>query len=232
MQINVLVVEDNPSLNMSLITMLKKEGYFAYGALNENEAQAILAQVAPHIVLLDIMLPDGSGFDLVPVFRQQKDCRILVLTALDSFSSKQIAYETGADDYITKPFDLGELIYKLNAIKRRIISEHRKCCIGDISFEVDQNRLICDGRVCVIQPSQMMLLKRLMEKYEENNYLKKSDVSDCNCFGIDESQRIQTLVARLRKNLVEVGSRQVTIETIYGKGYKLVIDTQRDSRND
>lgn len=232
MQINVLVVEDNPSLNTSLTTMLKKEGYHAYSALNESEAQAILAKTAPHIVLLDIMLPDGSGFDLVPMFRQRKDCRILMLTALDSDSSKRIAYETGADDYITKPFDLGELIYKLNSIKRRILSEHRKCSIGDISFEIDQNRLVCGERVCMIQPSQIKLLKRLLEKYEEHDYLKKCEVSECTCFEIDESQRIQTLVARLRKSLVEVGSKQVSIETIYGKGYKLAVDAQRGSRND
>ncbi len=232
MQINVLVVEDNSSLNMSLTTMLKKEGYSAYSALNESEARMIFAQAAPHIVLLDIMLPDGSGFDLVPMFRQRKDCRILMLTALDNCSSKQIAYETGADDYITKPFDLNELIYKLSALKRRILSEQRICSVGDIQFDMDQNTLCCGSREYAIQPSQIRLLKRLLVKYEENDILDKSEAAEFICAELDDSKRIHTLVARLRKSLFDVGSRQVSIETIYGKGYKLAVDAHRGSTND
>lgn len=232
MQINVLVVEDKPSLNKSLVSMLGREGYRAYGALNTDEAREVFTAVNPHIVLLDIMLPGGSGCGLIPFFRQRRDCRILMLTALDGDRSKRIAYEAGADDYITKPFDLSELIYKLSAIKRRIIAEQRRCSIGDITFDLDQNRLSCGGRSYIIQPSQIRLLKRLTEKYEENDFLEKSEVSECACTEIDDSQRMQTLVARLRRSLSDIGSKRVSIETIYGKGYKLVIDTRKGRFDD
>lgn len=232
MQIDVLVVEDNPSLNKSLVTMLKREGYQARGARSESEAREIFAASAPHIVLLDIMLPGGSGYNLIPIFRQRHDCRILMLTALDNDQSKRVAYETGADDYITKPFDLNDLIYKLNAIKRRILSEQRSCSIGDIRFDMDQNRLSCGNRTYIIQPSQIKLLKRLLEKYEEDDYLGKAEASECAFSGIDDSQRMQTLVARLRKSLSDIGSKLVSIETIYGKGYKLAVSTRKGSFDD
>jgi len=226
-QISILVVEDKPSLNKSLVTMLRREGYRAYGALNMDEAKEVFSAVNPHIVLLDIMLPGGSGCSLIPFFRQRHDCRILMLTALEGERSKRIAYENGADDYITKPFDLNELIYKLNAIKRRVVSEQRRCSIGDIAFDMDLNLLSCGGRSYVVQPSQIKLLKRLTEKYEENDFLEKSEVTQYECAEIDDSQRIQTLVARLRRNLSDIGSQSVSIETIYGKGYKLVVDARK-----
>lgn len=227
MGIKVLVVEDKESLNRTLIDMLEKESYIAFGATDIDSAKELFLAEKPNIILLDIMFTNGSGYDLIPFFRKEYNSRILMLTALDDEQSKCISYENGADDYITKPFDLYELIYKLRAIKRRIVSNLKEYQVGDIVFDLEKNTLTCKEKNFTIQPSQIKLLKGLYEKYEEKSYLDKNEVINWLSKDVNESCRIQTLVARLRKNLSDIGSEEVTIETLYGKGYKLVVYLQR-----
>lgn len=149
--------------------MLSKEGYEAFGAFDIEEAIKIFAEQKPHIVLLDIMLPGGNGYDLIRHFSANHDTRILMLTALDDERSKRMAYENGADDYITKPFDLYELVYKLSAIRRRILSNMKEFSVGDIFFNLETNLLSCGERAFSIQPSQMRFLRCLFEKYAEKS---------------------------------------------------------------
>lgn len=223
MKIKVLVVEDNGSLNRAIIDMLNKEGYDAFGSNDMKSAKKIFLRESPHIVLLDIMLPDSNGYDLIPFFRNQSDSIIIMLTALSDDEIKKISYENGADDYITKPFDLYELIYKLKAMERRIISQLKIYEFGDITFDAESNVLICNDKSIRIQPSQGKLLKALYEKYKINTFLDKKDAIDWCSPSVDESFRLQTIVARLRKNLSDVGSDKIIVENVYGKGYRLVI---------
>lgn len=223
MKIKVLVVEDKETLNNSIVNMLKKERYIAFGETDIDGAKERFLVEKPHIVLLDIMLPNGNGYSLIPFFKKHYNSRILMITALDDEQSKRSSYENGADDYITKPFDLYELIYKLSAIRRRIISQLKVFEVGDIVFNLDKNKLTCKGKDFTIQPSQIKLLKALYEKYNENSYLDKTEFSTFFNEEINENYRMQTLVARLRKNLSDLGSECVSIETVYGKGYQLIV---------
>lgn len=225
MKIKALIVEDNATLNKSISNLLKKEGFEPSSAHDINGAKEMFLIVKPHIVLLDIMLPGGRGYDLIEFFRIYNDSQILMLTALDDEQSKRIAYENGADDYITKPFDLYELAYKLAAVKRRILSNLREINVGDILIDLDTNQLTCGEKSFFIQPSQTKLLKILYEKYATGNFLDKAEASDFICEGVDENPRLQTLVARTRKNLSTIGSKYVTIETIYNKGYELTVSS-------
>lgn len=227
MDIKILVIEDNQLLNKSLVAMLKKEGYLAYGALDIKRAKQLFLDEEPDIVLLDIMLPGESGYDLIPFFRAHSNCFIMMLTALGDKNSKRISYEKGADDYITKPFDLDELIYKLRVTKRRIEMHKKVICVGDISFGIETNIISCKGKSFTIQPSQINLLKMLYDKYKESTYLDKNDIDCWMNQRMSGNTRMQTLVARLRKNLSEVGSENIIIETLYGKGYELVVYKKR-----
>ncbi|MDW7667312.1 MAG: response regulator transcription factor [Bacillota bacterium] len=224
MKIKVMVVEDNQSLNKSIINMLKKEKYEAYGALDIESAEDTFLKEKPHIILLDIMLPHGYGYELIKFFRRHNDCRIIMLTALSDHKSKSLCYEEGADDYITKPFDLYELLYKLNAVKRRIFQNLKEISVGDINFSLDTHKLTCRDKSIVIQPSQIRLLKLLYDRYLENSYVDKDEIFEDTCDEINERGRIQTLVARLRKNLLYVESKSINLETIYGKGYRFNVE--------
>jgi DNA-binding response OmpR family regulator len=227
MKIKVLVVEDRLSLNRSIVNMLNKEDYIAFSALDMDTAKETFLNEKPHIVLLDIMLPQGYGYNLITFFRKYHDSWILMVTALDDEQSKRICFENGADDYITKPFDLYELLYKLKAIKRRISMNLKECQIGDITFNTNTNKITCKEKTIVIQPSQMKFLKLIYDKYLENSYVNKFEAFDKVGKNINETGRLQTLVARLRKNLFYIGSEQIDIETIYGKGYRIIVEKNK-----
>lgn len=226
MIVKVLVVEDNIALRQNILDVLEFEGYEAIGVQSILEAASFLEEDYPHIVLLDIMLPGGPGYDLIPIIRcKYEDTRIIMLTALGDYDSKKVCYDGGADDYITKPFDLTELVYKLNAMKRRIIASKKVLQLGDLTYYTDSGKLKCGEKSVILPPSQMRLFKLLVDKYMLKSYLDKKDV-----FGteVDESHRIQTFIGRIRDNLNFLGSKQVYIETLYGKGYQLDIQKCRD----
>ncbi|WP_170311509.1 response regulator transcription factor [Vallitalea okinawensis] len=219
MELKVLVVEDNKALNDNIVDVLGFEGYESVSALNFSEAKKKIKSDQFHIILLDIMFPGGSGYQLIPLIREKSLCaRILMLTALNDIESKRICYENGADDYITKPFDLKELVYKLNAIRRRVMSNMRVYHIGDIVFDLDLCELRCKEKIVTLSPSQVKIFKLLHQKYLQKTYLDKKEIFDTD---IDESHRIQTFIGRLRNNLAYIRSERVYIETIYGKGYQL-----------
>ena len=229
-KIKTLTVEDNEPLRRCIEDMLKNEGYETFGTSDIEEAKDIFRIQKPHIVLLDIMLPGGSGNDLLRFFRDNDDSScILMLTALDDTQSKRISYENGADDYLTKPFELDELVYKLAALRRRILSNQKLFEIGDIVFDPASNLLYCGQKSFSIQPSQMKLLKYLYLKYSEGTYFPKNGLTGMYGIDLEEDSRIQTLIARLRKNLSDSGSRMVSIETIYGKGYRISVHMPKGS---
>lgn len=231
MKVSVLVVEDNRALNKSIVTMLSKEDFSAYGCTDISNAKETFLRIKPDIVLLDIMLPGGDGYKLISLFKNHSSVRIIMLTALDDLDSKKICYENGADDYITKPFSLYELLYKLNAVKRWISKEKGEIVIGDLVFtEVDRS-LSCGERSIVLQPSQAKLFKSLYNRYIDQQYLDKDNAFNDSEKSIDDGSRIQTLIARLRKNIDYLNSKEVEIDTIYGKGYCFVV-TEREKGNE
>lgn len=221
--VKILVIEDNIKLNNKICRVLEIEGFLSFSAENIEDAKDIYNKEKPEIILLDIMLPDGNGYDLIKLFKDKLDCWIVMMTALNDIDSKLISYKLGADDYITKPFDLFELTYKLNAIRRRILLNLDEYHVGDIRFNTGTFRLTCIEKSIIIQPSQMKFLKQLYLKHLENDFVNKNEIIDVMSNDIDESSRIQTLAARLRKNISYIESKLIEIETIYGKGYKMIV---------
>jgi DNA-binding response OmpR family regulator len=183
-----------------------------YHAFDAQSAKEIFTLNAPHIILLDIMLPDLLGYNIIPFFRTASECRIIMLSALEDSKSKHLAYQHGADDYITKPFDVFILLDKLRVISKRIISQMGIIYIGDTILDTKKNILQCNSRIAYLQPSQCRLLVDLYKSYLfPNNQLVISG----------ESQYM--IVSRLRKHIQEIRSTSVFIESRYSKGYTLVI---------
>ena len=174
----------------------------------------------PHIVLLDIMLPGGSGYELVPFFREFENCRILMLTALDDAASKKASYSAGADDYITKPFDMFELIYKLRAVSRQLQSTMQVIQIGDMTLHTEEHILRRGEKKAYLQPAQSRLLRKLYFAYlEQETY--SDEPTAVSSKGEPDSTYMQ--ISRLRKKIREVDSQTVLVESVYGKGYTLSI---------
>jgi len=123
-QFQILVVEDDPAVAQSLHSALTREGYQVTCKVEGGEALAYAKKAQPHLILLDVRLPDGSGFDICRQMRQQGLHQpIVMLTAQQEEMDKVLGLEMGADDYITKPFSLRELLSRLRAQLRRAYGE-------------------------------------------------------------------------------------------------------------
>ena len=219
---NILVVEDDIQLNHSIVDLLKMERFSAFPARNLREATRLLCKGFA-VALLDIMLPDGGGYQIIDMLRASgEETHIIMLTALSDGESKRICYEAGADDYMTKPFDMMELLYKINAVKRRIDDRAVHLRIGDLKLDRRTREMTCGLRRTVLQPSQSRLLESLAAKRQLGEPLGVEEIGfqdvGTNMYA---SRRARTLVARTRKSIQEVGSRKVKIVSEYGNGYHL-----------
>ena len=229
MKTKVLVIEDNIKLNSKICKALEIEDFVSFGAKSIFEAKTVFEEEKPNIILLDIMLPDGNGYDLIKYFKDNHDCWVVMITALNDVDSKRICYELGVDNYITKPFDLFDLIYKLKAIKRRITKNSKKYTIGDVTINEVTSEISKGTKKLKIPLSHIKFIKTLNEKYKKGMYLNKSELQAAYLEEIKDDNRIQTFVSRVRKNLKQIGSERVLIDTVYGKGYALdIIDFKED----
>jgi len=215
MKLKVLTIEDNEMLNNNISLILNKENYTPYSALGYKQGLELFNKVQPHIVLLDLKLPDGQGDNLIEEMRSYYQPRIIVLSALNDFESKNSAYLKGADDYLTKPFDMNELILKLNAIRERLLSEQVIYNIGGIIFDVKVDEIRCGSEHIVLPRSQSKVFESLCSMYlcknNKNHYIESL-----------EKRNLETIINRLRKNLITLKSNDVEIITVYGRGYALM----------
>jgi len=161
---------------------------------------------------------------MIHAFKEEYDCWVIMMTALSDTDSKRLSYESGADDYMTKPFDLFELIYKINAIKKTLEKGKSRFTLGDLIVDEKEYAIICGENTMRVPPSHIVLLRKLYTKYKEGSFLDKSELGNANISGLEDYNSIQTFVSRVRKNLIYVGCQHVSIASIYGKGYSIVIN--------
>jgi DNA-binding response OmpR family regulator len=221
---NILVVEDNADLNRSILNLLKAEGHTPSAAHSIAEAKESSRRHGFDIILLDIMLPDGNGASIIDTFRTGFPSRVIMLSALSDAESKKMCYKAGADDYITKPFDMDELLYKTQAIHRQLTEKESHILIGDLIINRNTNELSCGKECTVLQPSQRRLLECLLQKYREGKPLSVEEIGSRENGSADGiQQRARTLVTRTRQSIEQLGSTRVQIIADYGKGYHLEI---------
>lgn len=224
MRSDVLLVEDHELFRKSVARVLLKEGYTVHTAGTLTEAKELCNTLQPVFILLDIMLPDGNGHELIPCIRDRgDDAYIIMLTSLTDAWNKKTAYEKGADDYLCKPFDIYELIYKLKAAERRIVAAQDTLRIGDLRLDCSRNELVRGYKALHLQPSQSRLLKVLYENYLEGSFLDREDATRVLQMDHISSSQLHTLVSRLRHTIYEIGSEGVMVESVYARGYMLVI---------
>jgi DNA-binding response OmpR family regulator len=228
MAIAVLIIEDNTELNNSIATILRAENYKTYSANTISEAKETYANNTIDIVLLDIMLGETNGMQLISYLKNLYDSYILMLTALSDMNSKQIAYSSGCDDYICKPFDLIELALKMQAISKNLLNARKNFTIGNLNINIKDNCLSCGASaVTYIQPSQMKILQQLAIDFELKSIKRIETKSEFYTSNAEDKKRVRSTIARLRKSIEEVGCTGVNIEAEYGKGYVLSVVSVR-----
>ncbi|MCT4687989.1 response regulator transcription factor [Vallitalea sp.] len=218
----VLIIEDDKKLLMTYKRILTCN-FFVETASNLLDARKIINNEDFDVVLLDIMLPDGKGYGLIPSIKKKPEIIVIVISALEEEATRRMAYEMGADDYMIKPVTLFELEYKLKAISKRRKNENLIIRIGDLILNLEDLTLSTAHSMITIQHSQSIVLKMLFDKYKENDILHKNELNNLEVVRKSDNFRIHTLMSRLRKNIEELESDRVFIENVYGKGYRLVV---------
>lgn len=222
--LKVLVVDDEPNIRDLLSASLRFAGHQVATAANGNDAITMIAETNPDIVLLDVMLPDISGFGVTKKIRGMGiETPILFLTARDDTEDKVTGLTVGGDDYVTKPFSLDEIMARISAIMRRTSKEGQDSSIisvGELSINEDAHEVTVGSNVVDLSPTEYQLLRYLAAN--PNRVLTKAQILD-HVWEYDfngEMGIVESYVSYLRKKLDPI-SQEPLIITKRGVGYML-----------
>lgn len=214
----ILLIEDEPILADAVATHLTRTGHAVDHVERLDDAEAALETTDYGLVLLDLHLPDGRGLDLLRRRRALGDSRpIIICTARDQVRDRVEGLNAGADDYLVKPFDLDELLARVQAVQRRYDSNPNPVLVvGEVSIDMATRQVWIDGALISLTSREWALLECLARR--PGATLSKSQLEDAlYAMGAEvESNAVEVFVSRLRKKL---GAK--AIETVRGLGYKL-----------
>ncbi len=223
----ILVVEDDRNISDLIRMYLEKEGFEVTAAFDGGTAVEKFKEIQPDLVLLDIMLPVMDGWGVCQKIREMSKTPIIMLTAKSEVFDKVTGLEMGADDYIVKPFEMKELIARINAVLRRteIPDDTRKRLVFDkLIIDLDSYELIVDGKKIDTPPKELELLYHLASTpnrvYTRNQLL--DEVWGFDYFG--DSRTVDVHIKRLREKVENV-SDQWELKTVWGVGYKFELKT-------
>jgi two-component system, OmpR family, phosphate regulon response regulator PhoB len=225
MTAKVLIVEDEPALAEMLRYNLEAEGYAVRHTARGDDAEMMVAEEHPDLVLLDWMLPEVSGIEICRRIRARPDSRnvpILMLTARGEEGDRIRGLSTGADDYVVKPFSLPELMARVRAILRRAAPDRIADVLGmgDISLDRAAHRVTRGTREVRLGPTEFRLLEFLMES--PGRVLSRAQLLD-GVWGRDayvDERTVDVHIGRLRKALIR-GKEHDPVRTVRGSGYML-----------
>ena len=227
MAISVLVVEDEKNIAELLQMYLEKEGYAVTIAADGGQGLTKFRAIQPDLVLLDVMMPVMDGWTLCKTIRAESQTPIIMLTAKAETDDKVTGLKSGADDYITKPFEMKEVLARIEAVLRRSDrcggeSAARRLTFDKLTIDMDAFELTVDGKKVDTPPKEMELLFYLASSpnrvYTRNQLL--DEVWGFDYFG--DSRTVDVHVKRLREKLEGV-SESWCLKTVWGVGYKFEV---------
>jgi DNA-binding response OmpR family regulator len=224
----ILIVEDERAVARGLEYGLTSEGFTVIWADTGQRALELARSHSPHLILLDIRLPDVSGFDVCRQLRAEgKRLPILMLTARDEEVDKVLGLELGADDYVVKPFSLRELLSRIRALLRRaygdlaVASERARLTFGDIDVDLERLQVHRRGDVIYVTPTEFRLLRYLVT-HPDRPFSRDTLIEAV--WGYDSSigstRTVDVHVRHLREKLEDDPSNPRWLVTVRGIGYK------------
>ena len=226
MAISVLIVEDDNNIAELLQMYLEKEGYAVTIAPDGGQGVSKFRAIKPDLVLLDLMLPVLDGWAVCNAIRAESQAPIIMLTAKGETSDKVTGLKSGADDYITKPFEMKEVLARIEAVLRRsgssVEKKANKLVFDRLIIDMDAFELTVNGKKIDTPPKEMELLFHLASSpnrvYTRNQLL--DEVWGFDYFG--DSRTVDVHIKRLREKLEGV-SEQWSLKTVWGVGYKFEV---------
>ena len=224
---SILIVEDDNNIADLLRLYLEKEGYQATIAADGTQGIDLYRKLRPDLVLLDVMMPGVDGWGVLRAIRQDSQTPVIMLTAKGETTDRVSGLKQGADDYITKPFEMKEVLARIEAVLRRAAGDGdkgkpRRLVFDKLIIDLDSFELIVDGKRVETPPKEMELLYHLASTpnrvYTRNQLL--DEVWGFDYFG--DSRTVDVHVKRLREKLEGV-SDQWSLKTVWGVGYKFEV---------
>ena len=221
----ILVIEDNDDLRELITRSLEKERYVVETAADYSTARSKVFIYEYDCILLDIMLPDGNGLELLKELADRKRRKnVIILSAKDSIEDKVAGLELGADDYLAKPFHLAELNARIRSVLRRQNNDGEHAIkIGNLTIHPDSFTVDVDGTVLDLGRKEYDILHYLVNR--PNRLIEKQTLAEAVWGdGIDQADNFDFIYAQMkniRKRLKAAGAN-IEIKTVYGFGYKLV----------
>lgn len=224
----ILIVEDEPAVARGLEYGLSREGFEVLWADTGQRALALARDEAPHLILLDIRLPDLSGFDVCRRLRSAgQRLPILMLTARDEEMDKVLGLELGADDYIVKPYSLREVISRVRAALRRAYGELASAAtgasirFGDVELDMDQLRVTRRGEAVDLTPTEFRLLRYLVS-HPDRPFSREQLIEAVWGYegGVGSDRTVDVHIRHLREKLEPDPAHPRWLVTVRGIGYK------------
>ncbi len=219
----VLVVDDEPQILRALRTNLRGAGYEVTTAETVEQALAEAAMRPPDAVILDLLLPDGSGTDVCRELRRWSDVPVIVLSAVGDETEKVAALDAGADDYVTKPFGIDELLARLRAVLRRANpTEEPVIEVGDLRVDLEKSSVTVGGQPVSLTPHEygmLALFARNLGKLLTHRMILREVWGPGYA---DESHYLHVYISQLRRKIELDPTRPRHLITEPGAGYRLV----------
>ena len=220
----VLLVEDERSIAEPFASALARSGFRTTVASTGTEAMALIGELEPDVVLLDLSLPDGDGRDICRRLRLESDVPIIMVTASGTVTDRVVGLELGADDYVVKPFATGEVIARIRAVLRRgraTGATDGTLTVQDLRIDLGARRVWVGDRELELTRKEFDLLARLARDAGRvvTREALMSDVWDLNWFG--STKTLDVHIAWLRRKLGDEPSAPTYIHTVRGVGFRL-----------
>lgn len=220
----ILIIEDEPDIRKTLEYNISREGYKVVCASSLSKGKEQINSSDFSLILLDLMLPDGSGLELCREIKSDKDkssTPIIILTAKDDEVDKVVGFELGADDYVTKPFSVRELILRIKAVLKRGAEKKETLEVqrqfGELTMDIDSHEVFVNNEQIILTALEFRLLRQLVDR---RGRVQSRDqlLSDVWGYSAEVTTRtVDTHIKRLREKLGTMGKY---VQTIRGVGYK------------
>ena len=219
---HILVVDDDDGIRNLVKQYLNQNNYLVSTAENAEDASRKVKIVKFDLVILDIMMPGKNGLEFTLEYRKKIDTPIILLTAKGEASHRVEGLETGADDYLPKPFEPKELILRINNILNKTIKIDEKKIVKFKNVKIDLNRMFIykEGNILKINNAEKVILEKMINN--PGKIFKRNEIG--KLIDLEKERSIDVIITRLRKKIEEKPKNPKYLQTIRGEGYVLWIE--------
>ena len=216
----ILIIEDDSDINSLLCSILRQDGYEVQGVLNGWDGYELAMRNEYSLILMDLMLPGKSGEEILRELRTRKDTPVIVLSAKNAVYNRIELLRLGADDFICKPFDIDEVVLRIDAVLRRTRGAQPVLSFKDMTLDKDSKRVFVRGQEVSCTAMEYAILETMLSS--PNKIFSKRNLFESVTGDeyVSDENTMNVHISNLRKKIGRL-TEEVYIETVYGMGYRL-----------